>query len=412
MAKKNLLDGPITVTHPNKIQFWDYDRNSHSPEDFGYKARVKVWWRCENNHRWHKSISEFLRRQTDCMWCSRKSVDTTQRLSKRFPKIAREWHEELNTHVSPETILSRSKRESWWQCSSDSSHVWRQPLRSRTLYGAGCPFCQPASEGTSLASLHNDLAKHWDHERNHGLQPEHVLPDSDIVVYWLCQTNDEGAFGHKLQRTVKSFVKTGIECWMCKCSRNSYGKLSQTFPELAKEWHSRRNHGITPDDVSAGDGFLAWWQCPIAKDHQWRIAVYSRAIRGTGCPFCAKLLASSTYSLATAYPHLMKEWDKKLNAGIDPKKLMASSEQDVWWHCPSNSTHIYQSRVNTRTSGTGCPYCSRHKVHPSETSLQALYPQIAKQWHKTKNGKLRPCDVTSRSGRRVWWQCNRGPDHE
>jgi hypothetical protein len=413
MAKKNLLDGPITVTHPNKIEFWDYDRNSYSPEDFGYKARVKVWWRCDHNHHWQKSISEFLRRQTDCMWCSRKPVDKSKRLSTRFPKIAREWHKELNTHVSPKTILSRSKRESWWQCSSDASHLWCQPLRSRTLYGAGCPFCQPASEGTSVAALHNDLAKHWDHERNHGLQPEHVLPDSDIVVYWLCQTDDKGAFGHKLQRSVRSFVKTGIDCWMCKRSKNSYGKLSSTFPEIAGEWHSRRNHGISPDDVSAGDGFLAWWQCPIAKDHQWRISVYSRAIRSTGCPFCAKLLASSTYSLATAYPHLMSEWHKKLNAGIDPTKLMASSDQEVWWRCPSNSRHTYQSRVITRTNGSSsCPYCSRHKVFPSETSLQALYPQIAKQWHKTKNGKLRPCDLTSRSGKKVWWHCNRGPDHE
>lgn len=413
MAKINLLDSPITVTHPSKIKFWDYDRNSFSPEDFNYKARVKVWWHCDLNHHWEQLISEFLRRQTDCMWCSRRAVDKSKRLSTQFPKIASEWHKELNAHVSPKTIMSRSTRESWWQCSNDASHLWCQPLRSRTLYGACCPFCRPAPEGMSLATLHNDLARHWDHERNHGLQPDHVLPDSDIVVYWLCQADDEGAFGHKLQRAVRSFAKTGIDCWICKRSKNSYGSLSSSFPEIASEWHTRRNQGISPDDVSAGDGFLAWWQCRMAKDHQWRISVYSRTIRGSGCPFCAKILPSSTHSLASAYPHLMSEWHRKLNAGIDPRKLMLNSHQEVWWRCSSNSEHVYQSRVITRTSGeSGCPYCSRNKVLPSETSLQALYPQIAKRWHKTKNGKLRPSDVASRSSKKVWWQCRRGPDHE
>ena len=41
-------------------------------------------------------------------------------------------------------------------------------------------------------------------------------------------------------------------------------------------------------------------------------------------------------------------------------------------------------------------------------SLAAGYPDIAAQWHPTKNGALTAGDVTARSGRKVWWQCGKG----
>jgi hypothetical protein len=39
-------------------------------------------------------------------------------------------------------------------------------------------------------------------------------------------------------------------------------------------------------------------------------------------------------------------------------------------------------------------------------NLEALYPEIAKEWHPTKNGKLKPNMVTSKSSKKIWWKCN------
>ena len=41
-------------------------------------------------------------------------------------------------------------------------------------------------------------------------------------------------------------------------------------------------------------------------------------------------------------------------------------------------------------------------------SLSIENPELAKEWHPTKNGKLTPNDVTPGSGRKVWWICNKG----
>jgi len=45
-------------------------------------------------------------------------------------------------------------------------------------------------------------------------------------------------------------------------------------------------------------------------------------------------------------------------------------------------------------------------------SLAETNPQLAKEWHATKNGNLSPKNVTAGSGKKVWWKCPKGNDHE
>ena len=52
-------------------------------------------------------------------------------------------------------------------------------------------------------------------------------------------------------------------------------------------------------------------------------------------------------------------------------------------------------------------------------SLAEKFPDIAAQWHPTKNGSIAPQDVLYRNGRKVrvretkiWWKCNKADDHE
>jgi hypothetical protein len=45
-------------------------------------------------------------------------------------------------------------------------------------------------------------------------------------------------------------------------------------------------------------------------------------------------------------------------------------------------------------------------------SLAAENPRLAKQWHPTKNGKLTPKAVLLKSGRKVWWICEKGHEWE
>ena len=48
----------------------------------------------------------------------------------------------------------------------------------------------------------------------------------------------------------------------------------------------------------------------------------------------------------------------------------------------------------------------------SKLSLAEANPELAKQWHPTKNGELTPRDVISGSKKKVWWKCDKADDHE
>ena len=40
--------------------------------------------------------------------------------------------------------------------------------------------------------------------------------------------------------------------------------------------------------------------------------------------------------------------------------------------------------------------------------LKDHYPNLSKEWHSTKNGEVTPDQVTTGSGLKVWWQCDKG----
>ena len=77
--------------------------------------------------------------------------------------------------------------------------------------------------------------------------------------------------------------------------------------------------------------------------------------------------------------------------------------QKAWWRCPNG--HEYQSRVSARAhQNDGCPICAGKTVIAGVNDLATLYPNLAKEWHPTKNGDLKPTAVAGGSNRAVWWQ--------
>ena len=44
--------------------------------------------------------------------------------------------------------------------------------------------------------------------------------------------------------------------------------------------------------------------------------------------------------------------------------------------------------------------------------LATVNPELAKEWHPTKNGALTPEHVAPASNRKVWWRCEQGHDYQ
>jgi len=125
--------------------------------------------------------------------------------------------------------------------------------------------------------------------------------------------------------------------------------LEYTNPEISRFWHPTKNGELTPKDVTYGSNKEIWWICE--KGHEWQ-----RSIRGM-----------YRYRTRNYCPHCILVSNPKLNK--QKKKI-----------------------TNLRVT----------------ISLEEKNPELAKQWHPTKNGELKPNDVSYGSNIRVWWICEKG----
>ena len=119
------------------------------------------------------------------------------------------------------------------------------------------------------------------------------------------------------------------------------------------------------------------------------------------------VLAKTMTSLLNTNPDLAKEWHPTRNAPLSPKDVTQGSGKEVWWVCGKG--HEWETTVNNRNRGKGCPYCSGQMVC-IDNCLYTINPSLAKEWHPTKNAPLTPKDVTQGSDKKVWWIC--GKSHE
>lgn len=104
--------------------------------------------------------------------------------------------------------------------------------------------------------------------------------------------------------------------------------------------------------------------------------------------------------------NLLKEWDESRNFPLTPDTVSYGSKKKVWWTCENG--HSWQTTVHVRSEGSGCPYCTGRKVLPGFNDLETLYPDVAAQWDREKNGSLSPRDVSTGSKIRIWWRCPEG----
>lgn len=105
---------------------------------------------------------------------------------------------------------------------------------------------------------------------------------------------------------------------------------------------------------------------------------------------------------------VVADWHPTLNGGLDPSTVKAGSNDDRWWQCPYGADHEYEASPHDRLLlGNGCPFCAGKLTARSE-SLAVTHPDLAAEWHPTRNGELTPYDVTFGSHREVVWVCPTG----
>ncbi len=417
------MNRPLSQTHRRLAAQWHTIRNGAlRPNQVTAGSASLVWWRCPRgpDHAWQ--AAPFSRtgqgRTAGCPFCAGRRVSVTNALATRAPAVARQWHPTRNGRLRPSDLTARSGRYVWWKCPKGPDHEWRAIVGNRTRIGVGCPSCagRRVSVTNSLARRVPAAAREWQPTRNGRLTPGQVTAGSSRVVWWRCRHDRSHVWLASVNARTKSFPGG---CQFCRAGRRRPGSVIRSlaaFPRLAQHWHPIKNGRRRLDQAASGSGEAAWWRCPSNPSEPWQATLATWFQPRGGCPFCVRASIPPARSLAFRYPKLAAEWHPTRNGTLTPEDLAAQSGRKVWWRCRVRPTHVWAAIVANRTpaaprsTSRGCPFCAYRK-RSRDNSLAARRAALAREWHPTANGSLRPEQVGVSSTQRIWWRCARGPDH-
>lgn len=471
-GNKIILENSLAGVCPELLKEWVWKKNTKfKPDEISPNSHYKAWWKCSKGHEWEAVISN-RKNGSGCPFCDGRRVTSAHNLLAKNPSVAAEWHPTKNGNKTPKDYTPSSHHKAWWKCLY--GHEWKSSIAHRNN-GAGCPFCGggisawEARVYAELKTIYPDTIWHtrefkteldiyipsilvgievdgynWhkdtlvqDKKKNkkllkHGViicrirqAPLEAVSEWDVLyigkepdleaIKELASKLDLIDKSSKTKKLIKAYLKQKYfadEVSYKKIVSNlpsppkeaSFGSL---FPHIAKEWHPTKNYPLTPEHFAPKASKRVWWMC--GKGHEWEAAVGTRAT-GVGCPYCANLLVSKENSLATKFPNLIEEWNTKKNGSLTPDDVVAGSNKKAWWICKKG--HEWKASIGARTgpNGTGCPVCSGNKTI-KETSLAAIRPEIAAEWHPTKNKDLSPEQISPQTSKKVWWQCLKNPEH-
>jgi len=243
-----------------------------------------------------------------------------------------------------------------------------------------------------------EIAAEWHPTKNGDLKPTDVTPGSNKKIWWFCKKD-----GHEWESTPGNRKKHSCPACSGRIATPKYN-LRTEHPEIAAEWHPTKNNACKPDDFLPHSNKKKWWLCK--KGHEWEVTIANRT-KGAACPLCNRRIPHSSCNLAICNPEIAEEWHPTKNAKLKPSDILPHINKMAWWLCKKG--HEWEARIYSRTCKRrhGCPICAGKFASP-DNNLEKLYPEIANEWHPTKNGNLKPSNVTAKSHTKVWWLCKNG----
>ena len=107
---------PLSETHPDLLEEWDYSKNIVSPSQVTAGSKIAVWWKCAYGHEWQARIYHRAS-GSKCIYCAgQKAILGKNDLSVTNPELIEEWDWEKNGTLEPQQFMQHSNVRVWWKC--------------------------------------------------------------------------------------------------------------------------------------------------------------------------------------------------------------------------------------------------------------------------------------------------------
>ncbi len=306
-----------------------------------------------------------------------------------------DWDENSKCGLDPSKLTCGSGKMANWICAK--GHKWQASIYHRASREQKCPYCsnQKILSGyNDLKSQRPYLMSEWDFSTN-TFDPATVALKSNKIANWICPK------GHKYKKAIYKRVE-GEGCPECSHARRT------SFPEQCFFFYVKKFY---PDAVNSYKGIF---------DNRMELDIYIPSIN-TGIEYDGIYWHGKTAITREEKKYaICKEKQIRLFRIKEGTFEGFSDNADRTWYIPKKcdeqllSFYITDFLKHLTFFSNDLPDVNvtrdkaeilEYKTLKLEESLKFLNPEIAREWHPTKNGKLTPDLFTPGSSEYVWWLC-------
>ena len=316
-------------------------------------------------------------------------------------ELLAEWHWEKNATLSPYSLTYGSNKKVWWHCST-CGHDFETQIVNRTGYKhVGCSVCNKY--------LHTSF-------------PEQAVFYYVKKVFPLAENKYTSVFSNQMELDIFiPEINTGIEY------DGSYWHSESALERNKKKYELCRNNGIRL--IRIKENYKRFPVCyddcdySVFRQHANDVGLCNviREVlrfldrdgecniditRDRGIIKTQYIISFKEHSLLAKFPALSSEWHPVKNGFLKPDMVMPGSGDKVWWRCPKcGYDYPAAPSKRTREKPTGCPVCANRVIIPGINDLATLRPDLAREWHSSMNGSLKPTEIAPNYSKKVWWKC-------
>lgn len=401
--EQNLVNqqGSFAFHHPDLLQEWDYEKNEVDPQRITKDSSRRVWWHCAIcGHSWITTVSHRTKRNSGCPACANKITTIHNCLETTYPQVLKKWNYERNQTISPKDITAGSNKKAWWIC--EKGHEWEASVVS-IVNGGVCPVCcgQRVEVGyNDLATKNPVLAKEWHPTKNGTLLPtQFTSGSSKIKIWWIC------AKGHKYQATISS-RSCGTGCPICTKEQKTSFPEQAIFYYLGKITHVENRYLF--DGKTEIDIYLPEFKIGIKYDGYYY---------HTGDKAAEKEYKKDTLLMRKGISIIRVKEVKNINEYQDNDKTIFCINAGNYSYLKEVIEKIIQRLPTSENDYVNLDIDVEHDSPiimsqyiqvEKQNSLAVKNPELAAEWHPTRNGYITPEMVSYASGKKVWWLGNCG----
>ncbi|QQN86685.1 zinc-ribbon domain-containing protein [Bacillus toyonensis] len=333
-----------------------------------------------------------------------------------YPEIAMEWHPTRNDVDTPISVSQKSKSNRIFRCLK--GHYFPSTVYNK--HKNGCPFCANKKIGfdNCIAALYPQVAYEWDPIKNSRKTPLDVTRGNGGKAYFNC-TNKHSTYPNIRTRT------SGVSLGCTECSKEYrtsfieqavYFYVKKVFPDTKNKFM----HSLLKETNSEIDVFTPKINLGIEVDGHY---YHKEDRRNKSDADKNKLLSKDKDLKFIRIKELPKKRDNQILGEITGNQNVFFEESDVTsinrmikeildfikGECSINKNELeIINKLNIDINRDEIHICDLFIKLKKSNNLKTLRPEVAKQWHPTRNGNLKPEYFHPFSNHKVWWKCSKG----